>query len=103
MRGMRLREALAQELARGFGTHHEDPLVQQMAGLRRVGAAVYDLEQDLQAAEKAEPDKDLRRARCYFAACETLVTFADAFVLDAFADPDHPRHLPRVTFLQAQA
>jgi hypothetical protein len=103
MRAMRLRDALEHELARGFGTHHQDPVVQQIAGLRRVGAAVYDLEQDVQAAEKADPAKDLRRARCYFAGCETLVTFADAFVLDAFADPDHPRHLPHVTFLQAQA
>jgi len=99
---MRLRHLLAQELAAGFGTHHEDPIVQQLTGLRRIGAAVYDLEQELQAAEKTG-GKDLRRARCYFAAAETLVTFADAFVLDAFADPQHPRHIPHVTFLQAQA
>lgn len=100
---MRLRERLAHDLAAAFGTHHEDPLVQQMAGLRRVGAAVYDLEQELQQAESARPDLDLSRARCYFAAAETLVTIADAFVLDAFVDPAHPRHLPHVTFLQAQA
>lgn len=100
---MRLRDLLAHELAAGFGTHHEDPLVQQLAGLRRIGAAVFDLEQELQAAEQPAASKDLRRARCYFAAAETLVTFADAFVLDAFADPAHPRHLPEVTFLQARA
>lgn len=100
---MRLREFLAHELAAGFGTHHEDPLVQQLAGLRRVGAAVYDLQGELEAAERAGDGKDLRRARCYFAAAETLVTFADAFVLDAFADPAHPRHIPQVTFLQAKA
>ncbi len=99
---LRLRQLLAQELAAGFGTHHEDPVVQQLAGLRRIGAAVYDLEQELQAAEAAG-GKDLRRARCYFAAGETLVTFADAFVLDAFTDPKHPRHIAHVTFLQAQA
>ncbi len=99
---MRLRDRLAHELAAGFGTHHEDPLVQQIAGLRRVGAAVYDLEQELQKAETANPSLDLSRARCYFAGAETLVTFADAFVLDAFADPNHPRHLPHVTFVQAQ-
>jgi hypothetical protein len=99
---MRLRERLAHELAAGFGTHHEDPVVQQIAGLRRVGAAVYDLEQEVQQAETANPGTDYSRARCYFAAAETLVTFADAFVLDAFADPNHPRHLPHVTFVQAQ-
>lgn len=100
---LRLRDLLHQELATAFGTHHEDPLVQQLAGLRRVGAAVYDLQQELETAERQEPGKDRRRARCYFAAAETLVTFADAFVLDAFADPAHPRHVARVTFLQAQA
>lgn len=100
---MRFRHRLAEELAQGFGTHHEDPLVQQLAGLRRIGAAVYDLEQELQTAEQAAAGRDLRRARCYFAAAEVLVTCADAFVLDAFADPAHPRHIAEVTFRQARA
>ncbi len=100
---MRARPHLVAELAAAFGTHHEDPLVQQLAGLRRVGATVYDLEQELQTAERGQPPPDLRRARCYFAAAEALVTFADAFVLDALADPDHPRHVAHVTFVQAQA
>ena len=100
---MRLRPNLHEDLAAAFGTHHQDPLVQQLAGLRRIGAAVYDLEQELQAAEQAAGDRDLRRARCYFAGAEALVTFADAFVLDALADPDHPRHVAQVTFLQARA
>ena len=100
---VRLRDLLHEELATGFRTHHQDPIVQQLAGLRRVGAAVYDLEQEMDAAEAAAGGRDLRRARCYFAAAECLVTFADAFVLDAFADPAHPRHIPHVTFVQAQA
>jgi len=100
---MRLRPNLHHELAAAFGTHHEDPLIQQLAGLRRIGAAVYDLEQELDSAEQAGGGRDLRRARCYFAAAEALVTFADAFVLDALSDPDHPRHVAQVTFLQARA
>ncbi len=100
---MRLRDALHQELAKAFGTHAADPLVQQIAGLRRIGAAVFDVQQELESAEAQGNGRDLRRARCYFAALETLVTFADAFVLDAFADPEHPRHVPEVTFEQARA
>ena len=99
---MRLREALHEELARAFGTHAADPLVEKLAGLRRIGAAVFDLEEEIKAAEAAGKG-DLGRARCYFAGVDALVTFADSFVLDAFADPEHPRHLPRVTFVQAQA
>ncbi len=100
---MRLRDALHHELAKAFGTHAADPLVQQIAGLRRIGAAVFDVEQELVAAEAQAGGRDLRRARCYFAALETMVTFADAFVLDAFADPEHPRHVPEITFEQARA
>ncbi len=98
---MRLRDTLHAELAHAFGTHPADPVVQQLAGLRRIGAAVFDLEEEVKAAE-ASGNRDIGRARCYFAGVEGLTTFADAFVLDAFADPQHPRHLPHVTFVQAQ-
>ncbi len=98
---MAFRELLHHELGAALGLHHEDPVVQNLAGLRRVGAAVYGLEDELKAAE-TKPGSDLQRARCYFAAAATLVTFADAFVLDAFLDSDHPKHVPHVTYLQAR-
>ena len=95
---MSWRDQLHLTLSAALGRHHEDPLVQQLAGLRRVGAAVYSLKDEL-AAKAEGPTR--QRADTYYAAAEALVTMADAFVLDAFADPAHPKHLPQVTFAQA--
>lgn len=101
---MSFREFLHHELAAALNSHHEDPVVQQLGGLRRIGAAVYSLEDEIKASEGDQPDAAdrLRDARCYYAAAMALVTFADAFVLDAFLDPDHPNHVPHVTYLQAR-
>lgn len=85
-------------LAEALGLHHEDPVVQQLAGLRRVGGLVYELADAMRDVSDGEATA---RARAYYGAAEVLVTFADAFVLDAFLDPDHPKHVPHVTFVQA--
>jgi len=76
-------------------------VVQQLAGLRRVGEMVFELDDELQAAKKRSPDRNFDRANAFYLAADVLVTFADAFVLDAFMDPNHPNHVPHVTFLQA--
>lgn len=101
---MSWREQVHHSLAAALGRHHEDPMIQQLAGLRRMGSLVYDLDEEIKAKSTAlgiRAEKDLARARAYYAAAQVLVTFADAFVLDAFIDPDHPKHIPHVTFLQA--
>lgn len=85
-------------LAQALGLHHEDPVVQQLTGLRRVGGMVYELDDEMRNVGDEQPQA---RARAYYGAAQVLVTFADAFVLDAFLDPDHPKHVPHVTFLQA--
>ena len=85
-------------LAEALGLHHEDPVVQQLAGLRRVGGMVYELDDEMR---KVGDNPSAARARAYYGAAQVLVTFADAFVLDAFLDPDHPKHVPHVTFMQA--
>lgn len=99
---MAFREFLHHELGAALGLHHEDPVVQNLAGLRRVGAAVYGLEDELKAKEAQAPAAATQRARCYFAAATAMVTFADSFVVDAFLDPDHPKHVAHVTYLQAR-
>lgn len=102
---MAFREFLHHELGAALGLHHQDPIVQNLAGLRRIGATVYGLADEVQAREaqtQGDGAADLRRARCYLGAATVLVTFADAFVLDAFLDPDHPKHIPHVTYLQAR-
>lgn len=98
------RDQVHHSLAAALGRHHEDPMIQQLAGLRRMGSLVYDLDEEIKAKSTTlgiRAEKDLARARAYYAAAQVLVTFADAFVLDAFIGPDHPKHIPHVTFLQA--
>lgn len=107
---MRIRDRLHHVIGAALGLHHEDPVVQQIAGLRRIGGLVYGLEDEVHDREKAireqlgpaECAAQLQRAWTYYRAAEGLVTIADAFVLDAFSDPEHPKHLPQVTFVQAK-
>lgn len=95
---MAWREQLHVALSAALGRHHDDPTIQQLAGLRRVGAAVYGLKSEIEQ----KPDGPSRqRANAYYAAAEALVTMADTFVLDGFSDPAHPKHLPHLTVAQA--
>lgn len=93
------RDHLHLGLADALGLHHEDPIVQQLSGLRRVGGLVYELDDEIRKLRE-DPVKS-GRARAYYGSALVLVTFADAFVLDAFLDPDHPKHVPHITFMQA--
>ncbi len=98
---MGLRDRWHHGLAAGLGLHHEDPLVQQLAGLRRLGEMVFELDDELKEARAKAPARSFARADACYLAADVLVTFADAFVLDAFMDPSHPNHVPHITFLQA--
>lgn len=95
---MGFRDHLHFGLAEALGLHHEDPIVQQLAGLRRMGGMVYELDDEMKQREAGPASA---RAHAYYGAAQVLITFADAFVLDAFLDPEHPKHVPHVTFLQA--
>ncbi len=98
---MGLRDRWHHGLAAGLGLHHEDPVVQELAGLRRLGEMVFELDDEIKNARAKAPERSFVRADAYYLAADVLVTFADAFVLDAFMDPDHPNHVPHITFLQA--
>lgn len=109
---MGFRDLLHHELARGLNLHHEDPIVQKLAGLRRIGGVVYDVGEEVtsreaelkgQGLDASAIGGQLARARAYLAGAQVLVAFADSFVLDAFVDESHPNHVPHVTFLQAQS
>lgn len=103
------RDRLHVGLGQALGLHHEDPVVQQIAGLKRMGDLVYGVNEEISQRATAlahtapadQVQKTLQRAQTYYSAAEVLVTFSDAFVLDAFLDPDHPKHIPHVTFVQA--
>jgi|ACXJ01.1.fsa_nt_gi hypothetical protein len=109
---MGFRDLLHHELARGLNLHHEDPVVQKLAGLRRIGGVVYSLGEEVDSREGdlrsqgMDPEAvraRLARARAFLAGAQVLVAFADSFVLDGFVDENHPNHVPHVTFLQAQS
>ena len=80
-------------LDRIFG-HHDAPTA-GLAGYRRLGAQVLDLQPSVGG--------NGGRAGAYYYAARCLQLFADKLVEDAFADEAHPTPLPQVTVAQAEA
>ncbi len=75
-----------------FGAHQVSAA--HLAGYRRVGAQVLDLQ------DRVPPRGP---ARAYLVAARCLQLFADKLVEDAFADPAHLGTLPEVSAAQAEA
>ncbi len=74
---------------------HHDVSAAGLAGYRRLGAQVLDLQNEIPAKTG--------RAQAYFYAARCLQLLADQLVEDAFADPTRPGHLPQVTVSQAES
>ncbi len=74
---------------------HHDASAAGLAGYRRLGAQVLDLQEELPAGAG--------RARAYFHAARCLQLFADRLVEEAFADPARPGRLPQITVSQAES
>lgn len=80
-------------LERIFG--HHDAATAGLAGYRRLGAQVLDLQPTV--------GDHGGRAGAYYYAARCLQLFADKLVEEAFADEAHPTPLPQVTVAQAEA
>lgn len=75
---------------------HHDVTTAGLAGYRRLGAQVLDMQQQASQADGG-------RAGAYYYAARCLQLFADKLVEDAFAEQARPTPLPHVTVAQAEA
>ena len=75
---------------------HHDVSTAGLAGYRRLGGQVLDLQPQAHSADGG-------RAGAYYYAARCLQLFADKLVEDAFADEARPTPLPQVTVAQAEA